>query len=65
MTALHKAAQNGHTEVVKLLLDKGAVINVGNDVSYTAFTAFRLRSRSFVIGHESIIIIIMRIMTKI
>ena len=65
MTALHKAAQNGHTEVVKLLLDKGADINVKNEVSYTAFTTFRLRSRSFVIGHESIIIIIMRIMTKI
>ena len=33
MTALHKAAQNGHTEVVRLLLDKGAKIDIKNDVS--------------------------------
>ena len=33
MTALHKAAQNGHTEVVRVLLDKGAKINIKNDVS--------------------------------
>ena len=33
MTALHKAAQNGHTEVVKVLLDQGAKINIKNDVS--------------------------------
>ena len=30
-TPLHMAAQNGHTDTVKCLIDKGAVINVKNN----------------------------------
>ena len=34
MTALHKAEEEGFTEIVKLLLDKGAEVNITNKVSH-------------------------------
>ena len=40
LTALMMASANGHTEIVKLLLDKGADVNVKNTYGITAlFTA--------------------------
>jgi len=35
-TALMWAADNGHTEIVRLLIDKGADINTENNYGYTA-----------------------------
>ena len=34
MTALHKAANGGFTEIVKILLDKGAEVNITGKVSH-------------------------------
>jgi ankyrin repeat protein len=48
-TALHKAANNGHTQVVKLLLDKGA----NRYVQYKdGSTALDLATKA---GHQDII----------
>ena len=32
-TALHIAAKNGHNDVTAMLLDKGADVNIGDNVS--------------------------------
>ena len=32
-TALHRAASNGNIDIARLLLDKGAVVNMGQKVS--------------------------------
>ena len=42
ITALHNAANKNHTEVVKLLLTKGAFVNLQNHNSWTPlhFAAF-------------------------
>ena len=36
MTPLHRAAWNGHKEIVELLISKGADVNVKNDGDETA-----------------------------
>jgi ankyrin repeat protein len=57
-TALHEASKNGHLEIVRLLLEDGAVVEVKNTWGETALDVAKAN------GHSEVVALLSDIMVR-